>query len=1249
MATEMDTRCVMRVIRDPLRSSIERHVVPCAAGQWLREAVPADCLHGEWVAVDGGRVITQDEWDRYLVVPGADIVLYPRVSGVVGLVMVGLMLASVAVQTVMAMTAKPTLPNIPSGSSQMAGSPTYGFGGLQNSTRVGAPIPVVYGLHRVGGHILNMFVETLNDNDVIHMLLAVSEGEVLSIEGLEINEQPIDNYTSVSMETRNGLNSQTAIGLYGDKSAVTIGADAAVTTSYLLYTTEETHLNGFIVKVIFPGGLYQATDQGSFVTASVIVEVDYKLTSSGTWTTGPRVTYTHSTRTVLRREIRVDGLTSGQYDIRVRRTTVESTAANRVDAVRRDAVTELTNDHYTYPNTALVAVKAVATNQLSGGLPRVTALVFGVKVKVFGPTLTYTMAWSDNPAWIVFDILTNARYGYGRFMWKTLYTQGGLTVTSGSVNFSGTGTGWTSATLRVGQVLHDPVGQAVGIVKTINYGAQTGTFELAWGGASRTNGAYEVRSNDLDILSFVWWSVFCLEFVPNGTGGTGPRVQCNMVFDADRETVWAAISRICTIGRAALVKVGNYLRVKIESVSAPVQLFTMANIKKESFTEIFLPLKERFNLFEVQFLNEGNRYQQDVVTIEDPLLFTNSEQPRRKTISGYGITRSDMAERLALFHQRHSRHVTRTITFEAGLDAVACEPGDVIRFQHDVPQWGYGGRVAPGSTASTIVLDREVTLEGGRSYEVLVRYSNDQVETRVVTVGAGTWSTLTVSPDWGPVPADGDVWAFGEQLISTKPFRVVTIERTQELNAKITAVEYSDAIYDESGLIGTNQVQYSALSDLLAPPGPVKHLTLINKTELDSSVVVSFSPPGSANFKTANIYRTDSGAPVLLGQSASGGFGITGLKGGEVLTVKVTSVSSLGGESNYLSAPTAQLVASYFYPPDVQGLVLEGERLRWSYPNPPSDLDGFLVRFRPGDATDWASATPAHAHVLKVTDFQIFKMQGTQTYLVKAVDLDGNESANAKAVTVDYDGVIIDNIVLVTDHRALGWPGTITNGSVIGGDIKADSSAVFWTSDAVVMWAPTAASLMWSAAYDEMSYEFTVTPTSDQLDAMLKLQLTMAGTWSIEYQAEPSATMWSTDAGMPMWAGDSLSMWTALSPYMQWPGQIDHLRMQPYRIKIIGYAGTVQAVLQQLSVIFDVRDLLETLENVPISAAGTRLALTQSYREIVMVRTELEEDGGSAAYVKVLDKNPTLGPLIKAYNSSNVATTAVIDAVVHGY
>lgn len=1042
MSTAIEVaRCSVTLLRDPLHPERDRQEIACAPGQWLSEVVPDCCTVGEWVAVDGGRVIPRGEWPRHLLVPGAEILLYPRLAdSTVTKIVTGIVFAPLgvywalraagmpswasglltggpigmslfpAIENIVA--GKPSAANTPSSSSDLSASPTYGFTGIQNNTRIGAPIPVVYGKHRVGGQILNSYVETRNDNDVLHVLLAVSEGEVLSIEAVEVNGQSISNYTGVSYQQRAGLNAQSAIGLFGDKSATTYAADGQLTTSFITYTTQGTNLNGFVVKLTFPGGLFRVHDSGSLVMTSVSIEVDYKLTSSGTWTTGPRQTIGDNKRAVLRRQIRVDGLAAGQYDIRVRRTTAESTSTTTVNAVVREAVTELVNDGYTYPNTALLALEALATNQLSGGIPRVTALVYGVKLKSFAYDLSYTIQWMNNPAWIVFDMLTNERYGHGRFTWRVLRTGTGLNVTNGSATFSGTATGWTAQTLRRGDVLHDPVGQAVGIVKTINYGTQSGTFEQTWGGPTASNRAYEVRSNDLDILSFVQWAVFCNTGVSDGNGGTEARAYCDMVFDAEREDVWSAVMRVCGVGQASAVKIGNYIRIKIEQPSDPVQLFTMANIKADSFEEVFLSLKDRSNIFEVQFLNRENDYQQDMVVLEDPLIFTNAEQPRRKTISAYGIVRSSHAARLARFNQRVNRLVTRTITFAVGLDAVACEPGDVIRFQHDIPQWGFGGRAASGSTSTTIVLDRAVTLAAGKSYEVLIRHNNDLVETRAVTTGPGTVTTLTVADAWVQTPAAGEVWAFGEVLISTKPFRVITIERTQDLDARITAVEYSAAVYDETGLTATNQVQYSALGDLTGPPGQVKNLTLLEIDGIEQSVWVSFTPPGSANFKTANIYRVDDGAKDLLGQSATGAFPVTGLRGGEVFTVKVTSVSSLGGESDYTSAPTAGLTVSQVNPPDVPLLVLEGDRLRWNYPTPPRDLAGFLVRFRPGTSKGWDSATPAHDNILLTTDLQIFRRVGVQTYLVKAVDRFGNESVNAKVLTVSFDAAETDNIVL---------------------------------------------------------------------------------------------------------------------------------------------------------------------------------------------------------------------------------------------
>lgn len=1264
------------ILRDPLRPEQTREVLSCEVGRWLCEVVPPECLIGEWVAVDGGRVLARDAWARHLLAPGAEVIVYPRLSGTIGKIVSGIVFPPLGIYWALRSVGAPTWvtgivsglygfgmfpaieniiaggpapPNVPVGSSDLNSSQTYGFGGLSNSTRIGAPIPVVYGEHRVGGQLIAMSVSTQDNNDVINMLLALSEGHIERIDEIEINGQPLANYTGVLVQQRLGSNTQSAIEVFGDTGSSTFSADAKLTTAFVTYTTQGTNLNGFEVKLTFPGGLFHLNNEGGFIVQAVTIEVDYKLVSSGTWIEAPRVTYSKAQRAAVRDRIRVDGLTAGQYDIRVRRTTAEATGSTTVDTVHREAVTEIVSDGYTYPNTALLSVRAIAASQLSGGLPRVTALVRGVRVKAWVAALTYAVVYTDNPAWIVFDMLTHERYGYGRFAWRVLYRTGGLTVTNGSINFSGTGTSWTVGNLRKGDVLHDPVGQAIGIVKTINYGAQTGTFTQVWGGASRTNGTYEVRSNDIDIPSFVAWAGFCAQLVPNGVGGTESRAQCDFVFDAERENVWSAALRICGIGQASLVKIGTYIRVKVEQPAAPVQLFTMANIKADSFEEVFLPLKSRANIFEVQFLNRANGYQQDVLVLEDPALFTNSDQPRRKMVSGYGITRSAHAARLGRFNRRVNQYVTRTVTFEVGLDAVACEPGDVIRFQHDIPQWGFGGRVGTGSASGTIVLDREVTLQPSTTYEVLVRHADDTVETKTVTTGPSTVSTLAISGTWAQTPVKGSVWAFGPVTISTKPFRVVTIERTQELDARLTAVEYSADVYDDSDVGNTNQVNYSLLGDLTGPPGPVKDLALLGQDGAVQNVWVSFSPPGSANFHHANIYRTDSGAKVFLGTSANGAFPISNVKLGTLVTVKVTSVSSLGVESNYTSAPTASLVATDQPPPDVPTLVLEGDRLRWNYPNKPTDLAGFLVRFRPGTSSNWESATPAHDNILLTTDLQIFRRSGVQTYLVKAVDAAGNVSVNPRTVTADFGLLGSENIIDIANHRALSWPGTYNAASIIAGDLRADASGTFWTLDTAVMWGANPDALMWTSSYSEMTYEFTVHPNADQVDGTLKLPLIMAGEWSLEYRSDSSRPMWSTHSGQAMWSSDSALMWDPPGDYTQWPGQLDHLRQQQYFLRITGHAGVVQAVLQELSVVIDVPDRIQTLENVVISAAGTRLVLSGTPRKIVSVRVAIEDDGGAAAYAKVMDKNAALGPLIKVFNSSNVATTGLVDAVVHWY
>lgn len=1051
-------------------------------GQPIAELLPARVTpDGSWVVIENGRVLPPEEWATVCAKPGSEVLCYPTLRDGDTALQIGLGVVLVAAAVVLgpealiipgvgfgfigpaaaiivgglgaglvvggvasAIIGPPSPPVIPafgsvgigsaggaaSGSraAEAESSPTYGWRGVQNSTRLGAPIPVLYGTHKVGGQYIELYLSNANDESTLYALCALSEGEVSSVALHKINGQPAGNFRGISTDTRVGTNGQSAISLFGDKTTATFNVDAAISTSWLSYTTNGANVTAFEILVEFQGGLFTVESDGALSTASVTLSVEYKLSSAGGWTSLGSFTFTEGKRAVLRRTIRADGLTAGRYDLRISRTTAESGSVTRIDAVRRTAINEIVNDAYVYPNVALGAVKALATDQLSGGTPTITWLVSGVKVKVFSAAGVYTVAWSNNPAWIVFDMLTNRRYGMGQFIWPILYDTGTVSVTNGSPTVTGSGTSFTGK-FRKGDKLVIPGQGRVGTVSTVDSATQL-TLTANWAGATASGLAYEVHRDDLDIQSFVDWAAFCDASVSDGNGGTHARATCDYIFDADGTRIWDAVVKICGLGLAAPIKLGNYLRIKFQQAESAAQLFTMSNIVKGSFQEVFLPLKERANYFEVQYLNAANDYEQDMVVLEDPLLFTNTEPERKQTVSVFGVTRTAHALRLARFYQLANRYITRTITFETGLEAIVCEPGDVINFQHDVPGWGQASRAAAGSMASTIVLDMPVTIGAG-TYQVMVRHADDTIETKTVTDGAGTYTTLHISGTWTSTPADGDVVAVGVQNILVKSFRVIAVERTQDLNCRLTAVEYNAAIFDETNLTPANIVQYSTLNALLGPVPVVTNLKIMELNNVTASVWISFKPPASLNYATTRIYRTVNGVDYLVGENREGAFSLSGVAVGELLTVKAVTVSINGVVGPLSSAPTASAVVTLTSPPNVAGFswyYLGGHiRLFWE---PVNWIHPVEYEIRKGAA--WASAIVLG----RIPDVTV-DGAGNGTYWVAAYDtINRTYSAAPASLSIEIfrmaaGDTLADNVVQTKDEDADKWLGTLSGGAML--------------------------------------------------------------------------------------------------------------------------------------------------------------------------------------------------------------------------
>lgn len=1247
----------------------------------LKSILPEKVLRDpNWTVVENGRVIPPEEWEK-LCLPGSEVYCYPTPQDATTRVVLGslLILAAFAagplgwgmiganaawfvgaIGTGLAIggaseliIGPPDLPQIPtfgsSGGNQET-SPTYGFEGIQNSTRVGAPIGVVYGKHRVGGQLLSTSIKTIDDQDRLDILIGLCEGEVSNIDTntLEINGQPATNFTGVTIQTKPGTNDQAAISIFGDNTTATITADALMTETFITYTTNGTQLNAFEVKLRFPSGLFSLDNAGNFIGKSLTVELEYKLSTSSVWIPINSVTYSEAKRATLRRIIRVGGLPAGQYDIRVRRTSAETTSPRESDQIRREAVNEITNDQFSYPNTALLGLSAIATNQLSGGLPTVTVVVSGVKVKVFSNVNQYAIQFTQSPAWAALDLLTNERYGGGRFVWPTETKTGTVDVTNGQATVVGHGTLWLLYA-RKGQKMHFPGQLRVYTVLSVEDDEHL-TLSQNWGGSTITGQPFELKRDDLDIQSFIDWDGFCGQSVLAPQGGNESRATFNMVCDTDGGKLWDSLVKVCGVGFAAPVKNGNYVRIKFQQAENSVHLFTMANVKKGSFNQRFLSLKERANYFEVQYLNEDKSYVQDMVVLEDQLLFTNEEPERRQTVSAYGVTRTGHAARLARFYQLSNRYITRTIEFEVDVGAAVVEPGDVINFQHDVPQWGYSSRVAPGSTSTTVVMDHEMEVIPNRTYNVFVRHVDGTTELKQVTNTPGKYFTLTVLNAWAIIPADGEVVAFGPVGIVTKPFRVVSVSRAQHMTFKIVAVEYSPLLFNDTAPPFVNQTNYSLLADRAGPPPAVQNLTLLEMGLSDKSLWVGFTPPGSSNYKSARVYRVVNNVNIFQGETTSNAFYIRGIPAGTTVTIRVTSVSTYGVESNLSSAPQVQMTLVDSKPLDVTGLSLAFEAgiayLQWAQTSWVNQIE-YEVR-RGGD---WDGG----ANLGRTTNL-FFPIGGDGSYWVKAHDIVTGAYSTNPALLIVEGAVLGVNVVQTWNEEDYFWVGSVTGAAVVrvsdntvtlGGTLFVDDFPVIDTVG------------IWDAQGGVGVIGEYIVPVSHEVDLGSVKIATVSAAFSargevvsVFWDYQPNFDAWSNVDGVNA-SSQLVEMFLAASdafgnfgPWMSYsPGQYSGRKFK-MKLVLTSTDPDVAPVVTAFDWTIDMPDRIDERINLIVPAEGVSVLFTPPFQ--ILPSTVVTIVNATAGDDSVLTLESRYGFTIQVKNTG-VGVVRVVNTVSKGY
>lgn len=321
-------------------------------------------------------------------------------------------------------------------------SNTYGWGGVQSLTGQGYVLPVIYGKMKTAGIILQRHVYSDGEKQYLNLLIAVAEGPIDSISDIKINGNPVENYEDVEVETRLGTNDQKIISNFNDSYADTalgyeLNWKSGEESTWSTYQLDGNAAQGIEITLSFPNGLYYSDDKGNPSDTWVKLQAQFRKVGDTDWHDLPIQNETNgqktkriltffgpayvfdtdadkqydgiihaSTSTAFYRVYRYYDLDPAQYEVRVRCSEKAGTSIRYANKVQWQGVTQVIYDDFIHPGKALIGIKALATDQLSGSDPTVTCLVEKKNVRVWNPTTNaYEDQPANNPAWASYDIL----------------------------------------------------------------------------------------------------------------------------------------------------------------------------------------------------------------------------------------------------------------------------------------------------------------------------------------------------------------------------------------------------------------------------------------------------------------------------------------------------------------------------------------------------------------------------------------------------------------------------------------------------------------------------------------------------------------------------------------------------------------------------------------------------------------------------------------------------------------------------
>ncbi|EMG6527351.1 phage tail protein [Providencia rettgeri] len=611
------------------------------------------------------------------------------------------------------------------------------------------------------------------------------EGPVGDLKGVYLNNTPVidssgnSNVNGMTAQWVSGTLEQPALeGFSSSSSETPVGIEIKKSTPV---TRTITSRNIDRLRLTFgTQTLVEVKDNGDRVPTAV--ELQIQVQRNGAWVTEKNLTIRgkRSNSPYLTAVI-IDNLPSPPFSIRMVRITPDSNSDKLQNNTIWSSYTEITDINQTYPGSA-VAGLTFESEQFGNQYPSRSYLIRGRIVQVpdnYNPeTREYSGIWSgtfkpaytNNPAWVLYDLLTNPRAGLGK----------------------------------------------------------------------------RLKLSEIDKFALYVIGQYCDQSVPDGFGGTEPRVTCN-AYITDIRKAYDFFQDLCSQMRVMFAWNGQMLTFIQDRPSDVVWPYTNANVVAGRFNYSFSPAKARHNIIEVRFIDPENGWKTSIEQVTDDALVAQFG-PNVLRLDAFGCTSRGQARRYGLWVLMTEKLETQTVEFDVGPEGLRHTPGDIIEIMDN--DWVGGedpisGRLIDiNATQKVLTLDREITppksgsifitlMNGTGKYErvkITGYLSNNQIKVEAVPKG------LKAKTIWGINPPD----------LARRLFRAITISDKGDGTYGVIAVQHvpeKEAIVDQG-------VKFEPLPD--TPLGgyipPVENLSVEVSADSDNWQV-------EANWTTATAVR----------------------------------------------------------------------------------------------------------------------------------------------------------------------------------------------------------------------------------------------------------------------------------------------------------------------------------------------------------------------------------------------------------